>query len=241
MNKKLLFTTLGILISFFAFSQNYTLTDMDNSSDITNQSITKTGTVGGGTISHSVSVTNNLSTSATLKAFKREMQMANNSSISICFAGQCYPPSTDTSGNSVTIGAGQTETANALVCDFYPDGAGTSIVDYVIFNVNDLSDSVNVRVTYDISTGINGNYVSNSLIAYPNPANNQISFKYDLKSKKSYINIYNVVGEKINTINLNSQQGVYTLNTSNFNSGIYFYDFNIDGKKVSTNKFIVKH
>ncbi len=241
MKRKLLFTTLSIFISVFTFAQNYTLTDLDNNSDVTNQSITKTGTVSGGQISHSMSVTNNLSSSATLKAFKREMQMANNSYVSICFAGQCYPPNTDTSGSSVTIAAGQTETSNGLVCDFYPDGAGVSIADYVIFNANDLSDSVSVRVTYDISTGINGNYVLNSLVAYPSPANNQVNFKYDLTSKNSYINLYNVVGKKIMTINLSSNIGVYSLNTSSLNSGIYFYEFIVDGKRVSTNKLIVKH
>jgi len=240
MKRKLLLTSLSILFSVFAFSQNYTLIDADNSNDITNSSITKTGNVNDSQIAHDVHVKNNTSSSATLKAFKREMVMINNSMASICFAGQCYSPSTDTSTQALTLSAGATSTSDGLICDFYPDGAGTSIVDYVIFNVNDISDSVSVRVTYDISTDINGNYISNSLIAFPNPANNQINFKYSL-SKKSYINIYNVVGKKINTINLNSTQGIYTLNTDNYNSGIYFYEFIVDGKKTSTNKFVVSH
>ena len=241
MKRKLLLTTLSILLSVFAFSQNYTLTDADNSNDITNSAITKTGDANASTVAHDIYVTNNTTSTVELKAFRREISMVGSSYTSICFAGQCYPPATDTSSQSVSLGAGQTATSNGLICDFYPDGnSGTSIVDYVIFNKNNLSDSVSVRVTYDITTDINGNYVSNSLIAYPNPAQNQINFKYSL-NKKSYINIYNVVGKKINTINLDSNQGVYTLNTNKYNSGIYFYEFVVNGKKVSINKFVVSH
>lgn len=241
MKLKLLFSNLFIFISFVSFSQNYTLTDADNSADITNSSITKTGTIADSQIMHDIYVTNNTSSTVSLKAFKREMVLVNNSYASICFAGQCYPPNTDTSGQAISLGAGQTATTNALVCDFYPDGAGTNIVDYVIFNNTNLSDSVSVRVTYDITTGINGNYVSNSLIAFPNPANNQLNFKYNLVSKNSHINIFDVVGKKINTISLNSNQGVYSLNTENYLQGVYFYTFVVDGKKVSTSKFIINH
>ena len=242
----LLFTVIVGLSTINAQAQNLSISSYGT--DVSNSSFTQNPLISDSTFSHIIDITNNSTNTINVRVFKRDDNIISGSEVSICFNGNCWPSSMDTSGNATgliyqPIDAGVTTGGlSSLTCDFFGHGnVGTSIVDYVVYNYDNMSDSVSVRVTYDVSTGINGNTITNSLVTYPNPANNSVNFKYNLSSKNSKIEIYNVVGNLVESINLDSNSGVYNINTSNYKQGAYFYSFVVDNKTVSTNKLIIAH
>jgi len=88
------------------------------------------------------------------------------------------------------------------------------------------------------------NIISDKIILYPNPTNNNITIditSINLNSDYS-IEIYNSTGLLINKIDNYKTQNKITLNISNLANGIYFCRI-IDNSlyKVKTIKFVVKH
>lgn len=78
---------------------------------------------------------------------------------------------------------------------------------------------------------------------YPNPFNSLTKIKYEI-TKKSFveINIYDLLGKKIEKILSNNQKpGIYevTFNGSSLCSGIYFYTLFVNGKTLDTKKMIM--
>ncbi|HYV92380.1 MAG TPA: T9SS type A sorting domain-containing protein [Chitinophagales bacterium] len=110
-----------------------------------------------------------------------------------------------------------------------------------------LADDANVRAAIDEAlsavNGINENTTSaTSLDAYPNPSTSFTNITYSLQAASTVsFEVLNVIGEKIQTIDL-SQQGVgenhFTLNTGMFNSGVYFVNINT-GTTKETIKLVV--
>ena len=75
---------------------------------------------------------------------------------------------------------------------------------------------------------------------FPNPFNPQTTIKYQLnKPGQVEINIYNILGEKVTQL-LSAQQsgGLHTLtfDATKMSSGIYFYQFSVNGKIMETRK-----
>lgn len=90
---------------------------------------------------------------------------------------------------------------------------------------------------YSDTTGIS---ISNP---YPNPANENVTFKYTLSSSsnQAYMVIYDLLGNKAAEKQIFDKGGVVTLNTSDLLSGIYFYALKVDDKAYFTRKMFVKH
>ncbi len=218
--------------------------------DISNSSHIEIPGLNDNPYSHYIDITNNSSSTINVRVFKRDENIVSGTEALFCFNGACWPASTDTSGiNGGTgfifqpIDAGITTSGlNSIICEFKPNGLiGTSYVDYVVYDYYNMSDSVNVTVIYDLSIGIEGNLVSNSIVTYPNPADNAVNFKYKVDSENSKIEIYNIVGNLVESINLDSNSGINSINTSNYKQGAYFYSFIVNNKTVSTNKLIIVH
>jgi len=91
--------------------------------------------------------------------------------------------------------------------------------------------------------GINELNASNASInVYPNPAHDNVNVAINTKvNAKAVVTIYNAIGQRVDEFANNYTAGThtFTVNTANYQAGIYFITANIDGKLYSQ-KVIIK-
>ncbi|NLK91899.1 MAG: T9SS type A sorting domain-containing protein [Bacteroidales bacterium] len=77
-------------------------------------------------------------------------------------------------------------------------------------------------------------------ISYPNPTNQFITLPYDLNgtSSTAVLKIYNVNGQIIESFNIDNSFNSILLDVSNYASGTYRYNINVNGVESSSNSFI---
>jgi hypothetical protein len=76
-----------------------------------------------------------------------------------------------------------------------------------------------------------------SLAVYPNPANNILYLDYTAQQAADFV-LYDMLGNKIySDVVLNSK----TIQLSDFEAGIYFYTFSVNGKSTEVQKLIITH
>ena len=76
--------------------------------------------------------------------------------------------------------------------------------------------------------------------AYPNPANNTVSFDYEMQNANSAaVAIYNMMGQEVVRQDLNLGSSRVDINVSDLNEGVYFYSLIVNNQTVKTNKFVV--
>jgi len=78
--------------------------------------------------------------------------------------------------------------------------------------------------------------------SYPNPATNNLTINYSFDGNigNAKIELYDVLGQRVNTYNLLNNKGQLNLNVSELNSGVYFYAVKVDGKTLKTERVIIK-
>ena len=156
----------------------------------------------------------------------------------------CYAPSQSVSAGYLTIQPGADN--NFFVSDVDPQGvAGMDTICYSFYDMNNITDHIDICLTYDITTGIPTIVSSQSnplSVASPNPASTLSSINYytDL-TKNPKLVIYDLLGGKVFEMNLLQRQGVYIVNVSEFKQGIYLYSLLENGKAVATQKLVVSH
>ena len=124
----------------------------------------------------------------------------------------------------------------------YKRTVGTSIIRYTFFLENDTTDSVAVNVRYTASLSSINESMEYTYNAYPNPANSIIDIQYSFQgAKEAKLIITNLLGSEIYNANIDIENKNIKVNVSDFNSGVYFYTFIVDGKRHSTKKLIVQH
>ncbi|MBL7684062.1 MAG: T9SS type A sorting domain-containing protein [Flavipsychrobacter sp.] len=81
-----------------------------------------------------------------------------------------------------------------------------------------------------------------SVSAYPNPANDEVKVKFNLKdAANTTVTIANTVGQVVISKNMgNVNAGEATFSTSNLANGVYFYTVEANGQRT-TNRFVVSH
>jgi hypothetical protein len=153
-----------------------------------------------------------------------------------CWANLCYPPNVNVS-NSMIIPAGVT--VDDFSGHYYPNGnSGVSIVMYS-FDVRG-ADSAWFYVKYDVGQGISDNQLNKLYKPFPNPASKEVLVSYSINnSKYSFIEIYDVLGNKQMVINLNGKQNFVQIPVYNLKNGLYFIQLRVDGRIIGTEKIIV--
>ena len=79
---------------------------------------------------------------------------------------------------------------------------------------------------------INSNYLSS---AYPSPFSNKLIIE---TSDADMISLYNIMGEKINTMLMAHGQSKTEINTTDLRNGIYFYAIIKEGVVIETRKIV---
>jgi hypothetical protein len=85
--------------------------------------------------------------------------------------------------------------------------------------------------------GIAGNIRKTDIRVYPNPATNQVSFSLPA-AKNVEIRIFDITGKMVAQVKPAAGTSVVTVDISNLNAGMYFYNAVIDNK-TATGKFSV--
>jgi hypothetical protein len=179
-----------------------------------------------------------------IKVRKIENSLVPGSGNLFCFNGNCY--TTPVSGNILTLAPGQiTDNSNFFYGDYDATGnSGMSSITYVFFNYDNSNDSSYVIVQYNGTAGIPDPQKAESMISspYPNPANNGTSFKYNLGSTypKASIQIFDLLYTKVAEVRLENISGTAYLNTSDLNSGVYFYSLVINDKALFARKLVIQ-
>lgn len=131
-------------------------------------------------------------------------------------------PTIGTSSNGASIVSSYQVSAFPTVILIAPD---RTILEQDIYPIGSASVITNLANSYGIqqqacNVGINENNVSNHVNIYPNPANDQLTISGQLNQ----VDIYNMVGQQVWSQNINGEQ--VTVNTRNFDNGIYFVRVN---------------
>lgn len=156
----------------------------------------------------------------------------------------CYIPSVSLSPSGLILN-GDSTINNTFTSHFKPSGhSGISEIQYTFFDANYPQDSVNVVVRYEIAPlGISK--ISNiaSLKAFPNPADDKVTLSFTRSSLngKGNIELYNMLGSKVYSQQVEDMDGTITIPTENLKAGLYFYSLNDEGQSTRPGRLTIKH
>lgn len=103
------------------------------------------------------------------------------------------------------------------------------------FYFDDLSISVISTITGITPNNENNLFVSD---AYPNPAMDAISIQYKLVNNNAVFELYNLSGNRLQSIQLNDNKGILSIQVKDLPAGVYYFRLK-DGNQVSkSSKFI---
>jgi hypothetical protein len=242
MKKSLLFSVFVSACALSSIAQSdYKILDLGNN-DITNTTIQVYGAPGSsytGTYNVKNINANNLSS----KARKEEISMAGSgASSSICFGGACFAPSTYVSPCKIDS-AGRSLVLNG---DFtFGTSMTPSTIRYTVYSCASASDSSSFTVVYNPSPAGIATYAMNYSMSepYPNPTSSSLSFDYKLGNSfgNPQVMVYNLLGSLVKTVDLSETAGTIKLDVTDLDAGMYFYTLQLNGKPVTSKKFIVRH
>lgn len=146
-----------------------------------------------------------------------------------------------------TGASGPTKSIESFVADM--DGSGSQDIVTVNYSFND-DNCINILFQDSlgafVETSINNEQltINNYQLEqnYPNPFNNETNIKYALQENgKVGINIFNATGQFVKClVNDKQSKGKHTVQfkADNLNSGIYYYQLNVDGIVKETKKML---
>ena len=181
------------------------------------------------------------------KEFKVRRTMLNSieyTSNYFCFGTSCYTAIVSVSSNPRIIN-GNSTVDTTFSSHFKPNGqSGVSEIQYTFFDVNNPQDSANVVVRYEIApVGISKISSSASLKVFPNPADDNVTLSYTRNSLngKGSIELYNMLGAKVYSQQVDNMDGTITISTENLKAGLYFYSLNDGGQSTRPGRLTIKH
>ena len=176
-----------------------------------------------------------------VKVKKTHISIVEGTTNNFCW-GACFGPTTFVSPSAMTIDAGGN--SGMLFSGHYNTNGtvGSSIIKYTFFLEDDPTDSVAFNVKYTASSTSINESKQYTYTAYPNPASSIIDIQYSFQgANDAKLVITNLLGSEVYNNNINVESKSVKINVSDFNSGVYFYSFIVDGKRHSTKKLIVRH
>jgi hypothetical protein len=161
-----------------------------------------------------------------------------------CFGQSCYNPGTDSSTSPGVILAGKSLDFKAEVI---PNGfCGTTNLHYRFYDINNVSDSVGVDLSFGFctATGINDpKEVYGVSAPSRNPADGFTVFSYNLPSNdvNDRLVVYNMLGAFIKSVDIPASKGTLVMTTSELKSGVYIVSYLSGGRIKSTSRLVVSH
>jgi hypothetical protein len=241
MKKYLLLFCLTGIASLITYSQSLQLSD-STGSIANNSTILKYGSPLADEIVSYVFVKNTTANPISVKVKKVEL-IALHGTVNLFCWGLCFSPEVFVSPDPIVINAGVTNTTD-FSGHYLPNGVvGISTIRYVFFDANNPSDTVCVNIDFDTyPLGIHNLTGASLSGAFPNPADNMVSFTYSVpQNSMAKVIIRNVLGSIIKEVDITNNSGKLSLNTSEFADGVYFYTFLVNGNSQVTKKLVIRH
>ena len=160
---------------------------------------------------------------------------------SFCW-GMCFGPDIFVSPEAIDIPAGEVNTDELSFQALDPEDVyGDVIIKYYAYEERNPDQRISIIVRFRKSgVGVNENVHTMTLgQAYPNPATNTVSFNYSFGGNLCAV-VYNLVGQEVMRQELNANDGQLSFSVADLQGGIYFCTMLVDGRAVSTQKFVVK-
>lgn len=165
-----------------------------------------------------------------------------------CWGPTCYNWTTgdftSPDNDALIVEMAPDEISNTFYTDYRPDGnEGTSTINYCWFDNDD--PSIESCFTLDWQTeplGIEEFGVKAEISEIsPNPVTGTASIAYNVMGSfdKAQVQIYSLVGELVQDVNINSPLGLLMVSADDYNAGIYFVNVIVDGRIHSTKKMVV--
>ena len=161
--------------------------------------------------------------------------------------GSCYMPGTLEATHPVAAGGEGVFNGHVMFMDansgeMLPVGTEVKMA-YTFFDERNPEQTYtfNVNFKYQPESIVDYNSVDVFSNAYPNPANNTVSFDYNMPYdvNSASVAIYNMMGQEVVRQNLNLGGSRADINVSDLNEGVYFYSLIVNNQTVKTNKFVV--
>lgn len=178
---------------------------------------------------------------------KRVVQQNVQGAINYFCWGVCFDENTNISPVSVNQDMNAGDINHTFYAHYRPqNNAGEAIIQYCFFNAADPTDETCQTVTYcvDCEQSVSEQNMEIEVgEIYPNPLKGLGSISYNLPStpKNAKFVIYNMVGEVVKESAVTSKNGILFINGTDFESGIYLYSIQMDGKSSAMKKLVVAH
>ncbi|MFZ4521917.1 MAG: T9SS type A sorting domain-containing protein [Bacteroidales bacterium] len=247
MKRLILSACLLSIVAIYGYSQSLSLSNIGGTI-APNATILQVGTPDSAELITYFNVKNVSSNPVSVLCKKVELTMLDSTEITMCWAGGCYPATTNISPNSQAIPAGETNTefvGHYTQIAFNHFKVGESVVRWVFYDRANVNDSVSVTVKYtSFPLGVDENTSRMGVLSgiYPNPASVNANCSYSMPSgAEGSIVVRDLLGSEVQNLLLPSSTGKVSINTLDLRDGIYFCSLLIDGKVSQTKKLIVKH
>lgn len=199
-----------------------------------------------------VSVENTASDTLNIRVSSEVMSIINGTDYRFCWGPLCYNWTTDdfTSSDSEALmpALAPGEVNSTFYTDYRHDGIeGLTTIEYCWFDNDNTADEICATLNWcvgdDCSTilGIDEHAKGAISAMSPNPVTETGKFTFELYNQPntSEIVIYNLIGEEVQRMNLESKVGFVLINASDFESGLYFYSLVVDGQVAATQKVLI--
>ncbi len=242
--KKLLLSMAVVFITAFSVNAQTFSLEWDNETLGETITLTPEDTVAVEIVFHAI-FKNGTDKGVNIKVARNQIDMMGESVSTFCWE-LCFPDFVDTSANSIYIPAGGYSELEAFSGHFEIRGSeGVSIIEYTFYKEENPEEKTSIVVKFDSSpTGLNETILRNINVSdiYPNPATTNVTIDYNLplEVNNANIKIVNILGSVVKEQQLSKLDNKVRINTSNMNSGIYFYSINVNGYNYLTKKLIIK-
>ncbi|MDR2979659.1 MAG: T9SS type A sorting domain-containing protein [Bacteroidales bacterium] len=241
---KKIFTLLFLFSVTFAFGQ--TLKIYYNGTQLNNGDTVYLAAISPGSDNiYDFDIQNTSEDTVRLRFKKEEVRLLDGSVNSFCF----YECLSGNETNVYPIAGGQTLSRNNgspyyFYTMYTPNGNGTSIIKYSAINTQSFSDQTTFTAIYTSGTGISQTKTEvTSFNAYPNPAETQVTIKYNMKGNsvgQMNLIIKNIMGQTILTKPVSGKSNAITVDVSGLPAGLYLYSLEADCAILLTKKLYVK-
>ncbi|MGI8892919.1 MAG: T9SS type A sorting domain-containing protein [Bacteroidia bacterium] len=191
-----------------------------------------------------VTVTNISGADLNMLVIRKTNNVATGHDSYFCWSINCYGPTTSISTDTLQLASGAIDQSFKGYLSPTSGTPGTSVVEYCFFDYNTPNDSVCVEFTYiiEITSVDEVNNENTFSLPYPNPSNQIVTFRYDIKSYKTgSVRIHDILGRGVKEVQLTDKQGVILIPVKDLNAGVYFASIIADGKKIVTRRLVISH
>jgi hypothetical protein len=154
-----------------------------------------------------------------------------------CWGTTCYPPHINVSTNPIIINAGASFDGFKGTVSSMPVETELTI-NYCFSVVDNPSNKVCTDVNFtSMSVPVGIEETETLFSVYPNPANDILHLKQS-SQKEGIFMMYDMLGNKIYSDVITTSKSIQL---QEFNAGIYFYTFSINGKYTEVQKLVISH